>query len=74
MKNIKQQVLDNFTRVARKKVTENDDIKALNIDSLDLAEIIVLAEEEFNISISDEELMSLVLVSDVIKLIKSKHE
>ncbi|AKF41321.1 acyl carrier protein (ACP) [Mycoplasmopsis canis UFG4] len=72
MENVKAKIIENFTRLARKKVVETDVVKDLKIDSLDLAEIIVLAEEEFNISISDQELMQIVTVQDVVDLVLSK--
>ncbi|ATO31037.1 acyl carrier protein [Mycoplasmopsis bovirhinis] len=61
-----------FESLAKKKVSESDLIKDLKIDSLDLAELIMEAEEKFNISISDQELISLTTVKSIIELIKAK--
>ena len=41
-------------------------------DSLDLVEIVLQAEEEFNISFSDEELNSFKTVNDVCKVLDNK--
>ncbi|WAM09508.1 hypothetical protein ONA24_05885 [Mycoplasmopsis cynos] len=41
---------------------------------MDIAEIIVLAEEQFNITIFDEEILKISKISDVINLITKKLE
>ncbi|MCU9933538.1 phosphopantetheine-binding protein [Mycoplasmopsis cynos] len=74
MDNIRHIILENFSKIARKKVNVNDVIRDLNIDSLDIAEIIVLAEEQFNITIFDEEILKISKISDVINLITKKLE
>lgn len=53
------------------KLTDNfhDD---LGTDSLDDVEIIMMCEEEFNVSISDEEAEKLFTVQAAVDLIKSK--
>ncbi|WP_233341701.1 phosphopantetheine-binding protein [Mycoplasmopsis bovirhinis] len=70
--NIEQMLIAKFESLAKKKVSESDLIKDLKIDSLDLAELIMEAEEKFNISISDQELISLTTVKSIIELIKAK--
>ena len=46
-----------------------DDLKA---DSMDLVEMVMAFEEEFNISIPDEDAEKMVKVSDVIAYLKKK--
>ncbi|VEU63564.1 phosphopantetheine-binding protein [Mycoplasmopsis bovirhinis] len=70
--NIEQMLIAKFEILTKKKVSESDLIKDLKIDSLDLAELIMEAEEKFNISISDQELISLTTVKSIIELIKAK--
>ncbi|WP_435129237.1 phosphopantetheine-binding protein [Mycoplasma sp. 6243] len=72
MNEIKTKILENLKRLSKKKVNENDEIKSLEIDSLDLAELIIDAEDEFGISISDEEILNIKFVSDITNLITSK--
>ncbi|MGZ9755924.1 phosphopantetheine-binding protein [Mycoplasma sp. 394] len=72
MNEIKTKILENLKRLSKKKVNENDEVKSLEIDSLDLAELIIDAEDEFGISISDEEILNIKFVSDITNLITSK--
>ncbi|WP_322875515.1 phosphopantetheine-binding protein [Mycoplasmopsis felis] len=69
---ISEIILDNFKKVSKKKVNINDNIRSLGVDSLDLAELVIGAEEKFNISISDAEILKLEFVKDVIELIQNK--
>ncbi len=46
----------------------------LNLDSLDAVELTLALEEEFDISVSDEEVVRLDTISDVIELIQDKLE
>ncbi|BBU47909.1 phosphopantetheine-binding protein [Mycoplasmopsis felis] len=69
---ISEIILDNFKKVSKKKVNINDNIRSLGVDSLDLAELIIEAEEKFNISISDAEILKLEYVKDIIELIQNK--
>lgn len=59
-------------KVNGKEVTKESNLKDLGIDSLDLVEIVLQAEEEFNISFSDEELNSFKTVNDVCKVLDNK--
>ncbi|WP_040544581.1 phosphopantetheine-binding protein [Mycoplasmopsis anatis] len=68
---IKEMVIKEFNKLAKsKKVKEDDNIKDLEIDSLDFAELIINAEEKFEIQLPDSELANLVTVNDVILLIE----
>lgn len=58
--------------VKDKEVTEETELKNLGIDSLDLVEIIMDVEEQYNITFEDEELKSFVTVGDVVKAIKNR--
>ncbi|WP_226364036.1 phosphopantetheine-binding protein [Mycoplasma anserisalpingitidis] len=68
---IKEIVIKEFNKLAKsKKVKESDNIKDLEIDSLDFAELIINAEDMFEIQLPDSELTNLVTVNDVILLIE----
>ncbi len=45
----------------------------LDADSLDIAEIIIAIEDEFGVSISDEDLEKVVTVQDACDLLKTAH-
>ena len=55
-----------------KTVTEDSNLKDLGIDSLDLVEIVLAAEEEFGITFADEELNNFKTVKDVCKVLDQK--
>ena len=55
-----------------KEVTLESNLKDLGIDSLDLVEIVLAAEDEFGITFSDEELNSFKTVKDVCTVLDSK--
>ncbi len=52
-----------------KKETTFEDIDA---DSLDIVELVMALEEEFNMEISDQEIENIKTVGDVVKYIESK--
>ena len=71
--NIEKVVLDAFAEVVKgKEITRDMKIKDLGIDSLDLVEIVMEAEEEFGIAFSNDELNNFTTVNDVVNAIKSK--
>lgn len=47
-------------------------IEDLGADSLDVVEMLMTLEDEFNVTVSDEESVSLKTVGDIVKLIDSK--
>ncbi|TDV24479.1 acyl carrier protein [Mycoplasmopsis mustelae] len=69
---ISQKVLNKLKKLSKKKVNESDELNLLNIDSLDFAELLIELEEEYKISISDEELLNLKTVKDVVDIIQIK--
>ena len=54
------------------EVTRESTLKELQIDSLDLVEIVVSAEEETNVTFEDDELLDLKTVGDVVDLLDKK--
>ena len=51
---------------------ESKVIDDLGADSLDVVEMLMLLEDEFNITVSDEESVNLSTVADIVKVIESK--
>ncbi|MHA3859675.1 phosphopantetheine-binding protein [Mycoplasma sp. Z463D] len=52
----------------KKNISEDDKIKEIGIDSLDLAELLFEAEAKFGVEISDEKLRNVETVKDVISI------
>ncbi|QGZ97674.1 acyl carrier protein [Mycoplasma sp. NEAQ87857] len=67
---IKQIIFDELHKVTKKNFNLDTNVKELNIDSLDLAMLVVDLENKFNITISDEELMSIQQIKDIINLVE----
>lgn len=64
------EILAKQLRVEKEKVNANTNIAAdLGADSLDLVEILMSLEEEFNVSIPDEAIPGIVTVGDLVKFI-----
>lgn len=61
-------------KVNGKEVSLDSNLKDLGIDSLDLVEIVLQAEEEFGISFSDEELNGFKTVKDVCNVLDEKQK
>lgn len=55
------------------KITENSRvIEDLGADSLDVVEMLMVLEDEFNVTVSDEESLTLKTVGDIAKLVDAK--
>lgn len=60
--------------VAESKITEDSRlVEDLGADSLDTIELLMAFEEEFGISIPDEEAMNMKTIKDIVDLIDSKN-
>ena len=67
------EVLAKFTKIAKnKEVTLESNIKDLGLDSLDIVDLLMDMEEKYGIEFENEEMSSLVTVSDVIKAVELK--
>ncbi len=53
-------------------INEDSTFEEMDADSLDLVELVMALEEEFNIEISDEEVENIKTVGDVVNHIQSK--
>ncbi len=64
------EILSTQLRLDKSKINSNTNIASdLGADSLDLVEILMSLEEEFNISIPDEAIPSIVTVGDLVNYI-----
>lgn len=61
-----------YLDIQKEAITDNTELYSLNIDSLDLIEIIMDFEDEFNIRIKEEHLVNLKIVSEFIDLLYNK--
>ncbi len=50
---------------------EKEVVKDLGADSLDIVEMLMTLEEEFNITISDDDAVNIKTVGDIVKLIEA---
>ena len=60
------------TKVHGKEITMETELKGLGIDSLDLVEIIMDAEEKYGIEFDNDELSGFTTVGDVVETINKK--
>ena len=66
-------LLSEQMNIDKEKITKSTKVlEDLKADSLDLVEMLTALEDEFNISVSDEEAKKLVTVGDIAAFIDSK--
>ena len=69
-----KKLISNQLNVPEEKITEDSRlIEDLGADSLDTVEMLMAFEEEFGISIPDDEAMKMRTVKDIVDLINSKN-
>ena len=69
-----KKLISNQLNIEEAKITEESKlIEDLGADSLDTVEMLMAFEEEFGISIPDEEAMKMRTVKDIVDLIDSKN-
>ena len=69
---VRDVILKELRKFSNKEISDDSNIKDLNIDSLDLLQLVVTLEKNMQISISDEELLSIKTVKDIINIINKK--
>ncbi len=71
--NIKELIAKQLNKPVE-EITLDKDIKAdLGADSLDIVEMVMAFEEEFAISLPDEEAVNIKTVGDIVKLVETKQ-
>lgn len=58
--------------VDRNKLTGDTTFEDIDADSLDIVELVMALEEEFDLEISDQEIENIKTVGDVVKYIETK--
>ncbi|WP_156007182.1 acyl carrier protein [Spiroplasma tabanidicola] len=56
---------------AKAAITKDTELKSLGLDSLDLMDMVVFLEEKLDITLSDDQLMGMNTVNDLVKIIES---
>ncbi|QJG67084.1 phosphopantetheine-binding protein [Mycoplasma phocoenae] len=72
MQEILQAIITELKTMTKSKITVESKIKDLGIDSLDLLQSVTNLEEKLNIQISDEELLTIKSVKDLLSIIETK--
>jgi len=68
-------ILSNVADIDPKSITpEHDLIDGLGLSSLDIVNLIVMFEDEFNIEIPDRQIMKFVTVGDVVEYIENNRQ
>jgi acyl carrier protein len=73
MEKVKKIIVDQLGVEADKVKEDSSFIDDLGADSLDIVELIMAFEEEFDIEISDEEAEKIKVVGDVIRYLEDKQ-
>ena len=69
---VKELVVEQLGVSAEEVKSESSFVESLGADSLDLTELIMAMEEEFDIEIDDEDAQKIATVQDAVNYIKSK--
>ena len=66
-------IISTKTKVKKEEIKLDSDFELdLNLDSLDIVEIVMAIEEEFNITIPDDDVQKLKTVKDAVEYIQNK--
>ncbi|ATX70595.1 acyl carrier protein [Spiroplasma clarkii] len=55
---------------AKGNITKETEFRSLGLDSLDLMDMVITLEEKLNISLSDDQVMSMQKISDLIQILE----
>lgn len=70
-----KEIIANQLSIDVKKLTEKTNIaEELGADSLDVVEILMALEEEFEVSIPDEAIPNIKTIDDIVKFIESQKK
>lgn len=70
---IKEMIAKQLNKPVSDVTDEKDVVKDLGADSLDVVEMLMNFEEEFNISVPESEAVKIKTVGDIVKLINEKN-
>lgn len=67
-----KEIIADQLEVAMEKLSMETTFEDIDADSLDIVELVMALEEEFDLEISDQEIENIKTVGDVVKYIDSK--
>ncbi len=70
---IKELIAKQLNKPVSEITDEKEVVKDLGADSLDVMEMLMNLEEEFNITVPEEDAVNIKTVGDIVKLIESKN-
>lgn len=70
---VKSLISEQLNRPVEEVLEEKEVVKDLGADSLDIVEMLMSLEEEFNITVPEDEAVNIKTVGDIIALIESKQ-
>lgn len=70
---VKQLIAEQLGKSVDEISEEKEIVKDLGADSLDVVEMLMSLEEEYNITVPEEEAVNIKTVGDIVKLIESKN-
>ena len=70
---IKEIIAKQLNKPVSEITDEKEVVKDLGADSLDVMEMLMNLEEEFNITVPEEDAVNIKTVGDIVKLIESKN-
>jgi acyl carrier protein len=71
---VKKLLAEQLNIGAEKVTMQSRVIEDLGADSLDVVEMLMVLEDEFNVTVTDEESLKLKTVGDIVNLIDSKTQ
>ncbi|CAT05348.1 putative Acyl carrier protein homolog [Mesomycoplasma conjunctivae] len=69
---MQKKIYEKLRKYTKKSFNDNSNIREIGIDSLDFIQIITHFEDEFEISVTDDELLDIKTVGDIVLLINKK--
>lgn len=74
MQNIKELISKQLNKPIEEITEEKEIVKDLGADSLDVVEMLMMLEEEFEITISDNDAVDIKTVGDIVKAIEKNKK
>ena len=69
---IRELIAEQLNKKIEEVTDEKEIVKDLGADSLDVIEMLMSLEEQYNITVPEEDVVNIKTVGDIIKLIESK--
>ena len=73
LENVKNLISQQLNKPVEEITEDKEIVKDLGADSLDVVEMLMSLEEEFNITVPEEDAVNIKTVGDIIKLIEGKN-